>query len=372
MTPMTHDSNYINGEPGVLVLDRALGELRRGRAIALHDAGTCYIAAAAEVLRQPLLERMRATGADCRVILTPQRAAALGLHSDDESAIAVALSQSWDAADLRALAGATSPVPVIDAAPIALPAAEQAAVESALRLAKAGRQLPALVWLRHRPDESLVSIDLDAIATDAAIFASHRLRRVSEARVPLAQSVDSRLVMFRDEYTLGEHVAIIVGSPDATKAVAVRLHSACLTGDLLGSLRCDCGEQLRTAVARIAELGGGVLLYLDQEGRGIGLSNKLRAYALQDEGLDTLDADQHLGFLADERNYRVASIMLKELGFEHVELLTNNPQKIQALREHGIDVTGRRPLIAATTEHNERYLRAKRERAGHLAEESGS
>jgi GTP cyclohydrolase II len=198
------------------------------------------------------------------------------------------------------------------------------------------------------------------------------LQKVSEARVPLSEAVDSRIAVFRDEYTLSEHIAVIVGELKSDAAVPVRLHSACLTGDLLGSLRCDCGEQLRTAVARIAELGGGVLLYLDQEGRGIGLPNKLRAYALQDKGLDTLDADQHLGFLADERTYRVAAIMLGELGVEQVELLTNNPQKIQALRDHDIDVAGRRPLIAATTEHNERYLRAKRERAGHLAEESGS
>jgi len=113
------------------------------------------------------------------------------------------------------------------------------------------------------------------------------------------------------------------------------------------------------------------LLYLDQEGRGIGLPNKLRAYALQDAGLDTVDADQHLGFLADERNYDVAAILLKELGYSKIELLTNNPFKIAALKEHGIDVAGRLPLVASTNSHNERYIKAKRERAGHLAEESG-
>jgi GTP cyclohydrolase II len=152
----------------------------------------------------------------------------------------------------------------------------------------------------------------------------------------------------------------------------VRLHSACLTGDLFGSLRCDCGEQLRTAVRRIAELGGGIQLYLDQEGRGIGLANKLRAYAIQDTGLDTLDADRHLGFRADERSYGVAAAMLGSLGVGPVQLLTNNPQKIAALRELGIDVIGRLSLITSTNVHNERYLRAKRERAGHLSGETGS
>jgi GTP cyclohydrolase II len=192
---------------------------------------------------------------------------------------------------------------------------------------------------------------------------------VSRARVPLADAVDSEIALFRDEHGLAEHVAVIIGKFDQKNTVPVRLHSACLTGDLLGSLRCDCGEQLRTAVARIAALGGGVLLYLDQEGRGIGLPNKLRAYALQDEGLDTVDADQHLGFLADERTYEVAAALLAELGLERITLLTNNPQKISALRDHGIEIVGRQSLVTTSNAHNERYLKAKTERAGHLAEE---
>jgi GTP cyclohydrolase II len=172
--------------------------------------------------------------------------------------------------------------------------------------------------------------------------------------------------VFRDEHSLAEHVAVVIGKPDPASAVPVRLHSACLTGDLLGSLRCDCGEQLRTAVARIGALGGGVLLYLDQEGRGIGLPNKLRAYVLQDGGLDTVDADRHLGFLADERSYDVAAALLTELGIKRIRLLTNNPQKINALRDHGLEVVGRLPLVTTSNTHNERYLRAKHERAGHL------
>jgi GTP cyclohydrolase II len=192
--------------------------------------------------------------------------------------------------------------------------------------------------------------------------------------VPLADAVESEIAVFRDEHSLAEHVAVVIGKPNAQDAVPVRLHSACLTGDLLGSLRCDCGEQLRTAVARIAALGGGVLLYLDQEGRGIGLPNKLRAYVLQDGGLDTVDADQHLGFLSDERTYDVAAALLHELGLTRIRLLTNNPQKISSLRDHGIDVVGRLPLVTTSNAHNERYLRAKHERAGHLdlAEKSGS
>jgi GTP cyclohydrolase II len=187
----------------------------------------------------------------------------------------------------------------------------------------------------------------------------------------LADAEESRIAVFRDEHGLGEHVALVIGNPDLSGIVPVRLHSACLTGDLLGSLRCDCGEQLRSAVSRIASLGGGVLLYLDQEGRGIGLANKLRAYAVQDTGLDTVDADRHLGFHADERNYDVAAALLQELGISRIRLLTNNPQKISALQEHGIDVVDRVPLVVSMNSHNERYLRAKRERSGHLTDDAG-
>ncbi|MGD8341862.1 MAG: GTP cyclohydrolase II, partial [Gammaproteobacteria bacterium] len=183
---------------------------------------------------------------------------------------------------------------------------------------------------------------------------------------------NTKISLFRDEHTDAEHVAIVIGDPEPGVPVPVRMHSACLTGDVLGSLRCDCGEQLKTAIQRIAGLGAGVLLYLDQEGRGIGLANKLRAYSIQDSGLDTLDADRHLGFSADERSYEVAASMLKSLGIASVQIMTNNPEKIAALREHGIHVDGRLPLVGSINAHNEKYLRAKREKAGHLDDETSA
>ena len=194
------------------------------------------------------------------------------------------------------------------------------------------------------------------------------LSLISRARVPLVHAVDTDIVLFRQRHGFGEHLAILIGDPNLKAAVPVRLHSACLTGDVLGSLRCDCGDQLKRAVSRMVSLGGGVLLYLDQEGRGIGLANKLRAYDLQDAGLDTLDADKHLGFLPDERTYDVAALMLRELGIQRIRLLTNNPYKIRALTQLGIQVAGRMPLVAPVNTHNQRYLQAKLDRAGHLAE----
>ena len=162
-----------------------------------------------------------------------------------------------------------------------------------------------------------------------------------------------------------EHLAILIGDPEPKGPVLVRLHSECFTGDLLGSLRCDCGDQLRGAIAEIARAGSGVLLYLAQEGRGIGLVNKLRAYQLQDAGLDTVDANEQLGFDADERVYLPAAEMLRQLGFERVRLLTNNPEKVAALMRCGIAVIERVPHIFPANGHNERYLRTKATRGGH-------
>jgi GTP cyclohydrolase II len=157
-----------------------------------------------------------------------------------------------------------------------------------------------------------------------------------------------------------------VGEIDPTDPVLIRLHSECFTGDLLGSLRCDCGLQLRGAIAEIARQGSGVLLYLAQEGRGIGLVNKLRAYELQDDGFDTIDANEQLGFDADERIYAPAATMLSRMGIKRVRLMTNNPQKISQLERYGIEVAARVQHSFPSNGHNENYLRTKAERSGHL------
>lgn len=364
----------INGDKSALAVDRAVGELRRGRAIHLaeHGAnghGRGLVVAAIESAPQGLLKRLAAAGSPVSLLLTVERAHALGLADGLGVAVAITVPATATIETLRALAGAgveSSAAPReftdVDRTP---PFAHVAA--AGFRLAKAGRLLPALLAIEAAAplDGSLLSIDIADVQGHGPP-SRPLLKRMSQSRVPLADALDCELALYRDEHGLGEHVAVLIGSPDLRGTVPVRLHSACLTGDLLGSLRCDCGEQLRRGVRRIAELGGGVLLYLDQEGRGIGLANKLRAYALQDSGLDTLDADRTLGFLDDERTYDVAAALLRELGVSRIELLTNNPQKIAALRAHGIDVAGRVPLVGTPNTHNARYLKAKRERAGHL------
>jgi GTP cyclohydrolase II len=366
----------INGNPAALAFDRAVDELRRGRAIQVVDGGQGLLVAAVEALQAPQYSRLvAATDGGTYLFVTAERALAAGLTRQLSGPVAVTVPPATDLEELRAVAGVSNAAAVdaaafdVDTAPAcAAPAA------AALQLAKAGRLVPALFGFTTdgREAAGVLSIAVGDITHHAPRFGHHALQLLSRARVPLADAVDSEIAVFRDEHSLAEHVAVVIGKPDPGSAVPVRLHSACLTGDLLGSLRCDCGEQLRTAVARIAALGGGVLLYLDQEGRGIGLPNKLRAYVLQDGGLDTVDADQHLGFLSDERTYDVAAALLHELGVERIRLLTNNPQKINSLRDHGIEVVGRVPLVTTSNTHNERYLRAKHERAGHLdlAEES--
>jgi len=191
------------------------------------------------------------------------------------------------------------------------------------------------------------------------------VKRIAASRLPTKHGT-FRIVVFESPIDGAHHVALVKGAPSATKGALVRLHSQCLTGDVFGSMRCDCGEQMVAALERIDEEGCGVFLYLRQEGRGIGLANKLRAYELQDLGLDTVDANVRLGFAADLRDYGMAAQILRDLGFERVRLLTNNPKKLDALRDYGIEVEAREPIEVLPNAVNQRYLRTKRERLGHL------
>jgi GTP cyclohydrolase II len=245
-----------------------------------------------------------------------------------------------------------------------------------LTLARLGGLLPAVVstpadparvlelrrLLETRAILATTTAQIEAMAANVRL----ELTYVSGGPVPLENAEDARFLCFREANGLLEHVAVVIGNRESwPDPVPVRLHSACLTGDLFGSLRCDCGQQLRGSLRVFAASGGGVLLYLAQEGRGIGLGNKLRAYLLQQEGLDTVDADGTLGFGADERRYDAGIEILRHLGIERVQLLTNNPEKVRALREGGIHVIDRQPLFGTLNHHNLRYVTAKVHRAGH-------
>jgi 3,4-dihydroxy 2-butanone 4-phosphate synthase/GTP cyclohydrolase II len=174
-----------------------------------------------------------------------------------------------------------------------------------------------------------------------------------------------RILGFANNKDHKDHIAVVKGEMSGKDGVLTRLHSSCLTGDALGSLRCDCGPQLHTALALLEQEKHGILLYMQQEGRGIGLVNKIRAYQLQDAGFDTYDANLHLGFEPDERDYEVSAAMLDKLGIQSVRLLTNNPDKVKQLERYGVEVTERVPLEVPAQEHDERYMRTKKERFGH-------
>lgn len=241
----------------------------------------------------------------------------------------------------------------------ALPLADPNGARWALKLATLAGMLPA--FFLKEAEAGVVTLTPDDIAAheDAT-----RLVIAARAKLPVAQAEHAELVAFRSPEMAGEHVALVIGTADGTPPL-VRLHSECLTGDVLGSLKCDCGPQLDAAIARIAGAGWGILLYLRQEGRGIGLINKLRAYALQDQGFDTVDANTRLGFAVDSRNFSVAARMLTLLGQDAVRLLTNNPEKVAQLEAAGVRVTERVPHKLPANPHNERYLATKRDRTGH-------
>lgn len=173
---------------------------------------------------------------------------------------------------------------------------------------------------------------------------------------------------FQDTSDGKEHVALVMGDPAQDQPALTRVHSECLTGDALFSLRCDCGSQLESAMSRIAKKGSGVILYLRQEGRNIGLINKIRAYELQDQGADTVEANVRLGFEADERSYHMCRPMLDYLGISRIELMTNNPLKVEALEAQGIEVSNRLPIITGENSHNSAYLAVKRSKMGHISE----
>lgn len=236
----------------------------------------------------------------------------------------------------------------------------------AVKLLKIAGLLPQAVIGKVTPENkknlfTVTAEDIENYPESLAVA----LEKVSEAQVPLKNAENTKIIAFRPRFGHLEHLAIIIGNPVKEAIPYVRLHSSCITGDVLGSLRCDCGSQLQQAIEKIEQHAYGIVLYLSQEGRGIGIANKLRAYALQDQGMDTVEANEHLGFLPDERDFAIAAEMLRQLGVGRIVLMTNNPAKMKALAEHGIEVVRREPLVTKRNTHNNRYLNTKARKLGH-------
>jgi GTP cyclohydrolase II len=368
----------VTAPPAALVdIDRAITDLRRGGLVAIREAERALLVEAAEAVTPECLARLRGVAAEPpALILTRRRAAALRLAEPARGpagAMRIALPADAGAAELRDLADPQAISAVTAGRFAASTLAPRSAEAASVELAKLARLLPATIVVPFAASaiadaaarQHALLLEAEDIFAYQAIVA-RSLTRIAEASVPLADAEKTRIIAFRPSDGGIEHLAIVIGEPSAEKPVLARIHSECFTGDLLASLRCDCGDQLRGAIREIAAAGGGVLLYLAQEGRGIGLVNKLRAYQLQDAGYDTVDANEQLGFDADERVYLPAAEMLRQLGFGGVRLLTNNPEKVAALQRCGIIVAERVPHVFPANGHNERYLRTKATRSGHL------
>jgi len=355
-------SPVLFGTKGHVSVSRGLAEIHGRRPILISTKNGTLLALPVEGLDTARLAEFKALCAPHtpRLIITARRALALGL--DARTPMALRLAPTDDASAIETLVSDAT----CDHIPEAKPAGPAAA--AAIQLVKLSQGLPAILAAEITADAlprdaDIVTVDAEAVGrfADEAI---QSLTLASEASVPLDSGTQARFVVFRDALG-GSSTAIVVGKPDFSNAVPVRLHSACLTGDVFGSRRCDCGDQLQLAIRRLESLGGGVVLYLAQEGRGVGLANKMRTYQLQDDGLDTVDANTTLGFDDDERDYGMAARMLQMLNCTRVVLLTNNPAKLDGLAKAGIEIASRMPLEAPINADNRRYMAAKAVRAGH-------
>lgn len=342
---------------------RARHDLRLGLPVVIESKGRLSLWASVETLTAARLSDIRALG-QCRIALTARRLETLRSPVYDDDLSLLSLPEDRDIAWLKALAD-----PSLDLAnPMKGPflaerGADATAPRAVLKIAKEAQLLPAIVGV----DIETAPEGLTHLEGATLLSAEHEtLFKVSAGRVPVAAHHASRLHVYRPSTGDIEHYAFEIGQIDLNKPVLTRLHSACFTGDVLGSLKCDCGPQLHGAIEAMRAVGSGLLLYLNQEGRGIGLANKMRAYHLQDQGFDTVEANHRLGFEDDERNFTIAAQMLRWMRVPQIRLLTNNPRKINMMTGQGIEVSERVPLIIDPTPETENYLKTKRDKSSHM------
>lgn len=343
-------------------LNRARADLRMGLPVVLSG----QLAVAVETLSPERLAALAALG-PLTLAITSWRAETLKARVYDGDLARIVVPRDADLVWLRAIADPADDLRMPMKGPLASRREGDATrARAAIALAKTAQLLPAAL-LAPLPDpapEGLTTLDAAEVLRE--ISAAAVLTPVSAARVPMRAAEKGRLHIFRPDDGGEEHYAVEIGSPDRSEPVLARLHSACFTGDVLGSLKCDCGPQLDAALTQMGHEGAGILLYLNQEGRGIGLANKMRAYDLQDQGFDTVEANHRLGFEDDERDFRIGAALLKKLGFSKVRLLTNNPAKVRMLEANGIEVVERVPLKVGLSRHNAAYLATKAAKSGHI------
>ena len=352
-------------------LARAIGDMRVGLPIILSDSGNgdgLAVLSVESANDVRISTGMQMNGAT--LVLSDRRASILKARVYDGDIARVVIPDSVGVSWVKSVADPLSDLAYPLKGPLkSVRNGDASLCRVAVNIARRARLLPAaLVWpvgeaRRYSFENDLTNVEL---GNSRKLDFEHAVQAVSEARLPLEHWPDARIRVYRAADGNEDHCAIIFGESKEEGDVLVRLHSACLTGDVLGSLKCDCGIQLRTAIARFRDAGSGILLYLNQEGRGIGLVNKIRAYGLQDQGYDTVEANHRLGFEDDERNFSVGVEILRQLGYRSVRLLTNNPAKVKFLEKRGITVVERIPLLTHRTCFNDAYLSVKAEKSGHL------
>ncbi|MEO1536843.1 MAG: GTP cyclohydrolase II [Pseudomonadota bacterium] len=344
---------------------RARTDLRLGLPVVLTSGVRSALMLAADGLQDARFDALCALGRPSLVI-SSWRAETLKARAYDGDLARLVVPESATAAWVRCVADPKDDLSSPMKGPFETARGGDASLERvAMNLVKSARLLPAVLIVEmNQPIADWTR--LDTAQTEVLLSAPVAHQNIVSGRVPIEVSTAGRVHVFRPNDGGEDHVVCEIGQPPRSEPVLVRLHSACFTGDVLGSRKCDCGPQLHAALDQMGQAGGGVLLYLSQEGRGIGLANKLRAYALQDQGFDTVEANHRLGFEDDERDFRTGADLLKRLGFSHIRLMTNNPAKVAMMSAQGLEVVERVPLRVGRRAENTDYLDVKARKSGHI------
>lgn len=345
---------------------RARADLRIGLPVILSDANGAAICVAVENLDAARLKALQGLG-DIHMALTDRRAQVLNMPAYDGDVARLEVPAGADLRWLRAMADPADDLRHPMKGPVrAIRAGDAGLARDGIALCKEAQLLPAVLMVALPDPDGFAAVHGLTHLSVGADAGAAQMHPVAQASLPMALAQNGRLRIFRPKDGGIEHYAIEIGRLDREAPVLCRLHSACFTGDVLGSLKCDCGPQLHAALAAMENAGAGVLLYLNQEGRGIGLANKMRAYDLQDQGFDTVESNHRLGFEDDERDFTLGAQILAQMGIAQVRLLTNNPRKVDRLTHAGITVTDRVPLKVGRNPLNAKYLDIKAQKSGHL------
>ena len=353
------------------ILMRARADLRLGVPVILGGKENNVIIAPIEVLSQSRLDQLKLIDKKSMILITARRARTLKCPIYDENFVRIKIDKFHKINSIKAIADPSLDLKTPLKGPFNVRRDMPLKLENeALLLLKSAQLLPAAIISQITSGKDYASLhNLTYLQTDQLLAIAISPRGISDAitaELPSQRAENSQFRIFRPSISGEDHYAVEIGKIDRDQPTLVRVHSACFTGDVLGSLKCDCGPQLHAATNMINDNGGGLLIYLNQEGRGIGLANKIRAYSLQDQGFDTVEANHRLGFEDDERDFQLGAAILKEMRIKDIKLITNNPSKISTMSNYDINVLERIPLKVGQNETNLRYLETKARKSGHL------